>query len=512
MSLSRCRCVWGTLLLLVAFIAAAPVSPALAQQKVPKKDDDKKAPTVKRGGQPQTPSQQQTQTGQPQPGQTPPTAGPRPKEPIEPGPYVTRSQPRDWTLTVRVDVRADAPGAGALVLKSPAPSKQNAEDAGQIASSLFNFQTLTMVFPVPPETSGAKPIDANLSATLRINDRVVDDTVELVKKQQNNQPYPAGTRLALVSVKVGPNPEDLKSGECRNIAMELKVPMTCWRLAFDEKNAMLVDWPKGEWPATAKTLLTSQMIFMDAAPDGSPYDLTQLKTTVSQWTKGNPKSVPPVMLAKSIASQVITRVQPTGDAGDLERPGMKFLRTGQLQGLMLAGPAATLRDGRGTDMDIAVLLAAAYREAGLPARIVIGWDDQAGLSGSRDNFLNKNKSRGGFRTWVEFCLYDEPKNTINWVAVDVVKQRKVSSRPPALDKPWPYFGSNDEFNNVAPIAFQFHPPTTVLSYGYPGFWGWMMTPAPPSQAYQAITVQIDRSSKRGDDDKNTAPSNPNTRK
>src|SRR5438270_324469 len=82
------------------------------------------------------------------------------------------------------------------------------------------------------------------------------------------------------------------------------------------------------------------------------------------------------------------------------------------------------------------------------ARTVIGFD----VAGREVKFLNKSGKANHIRTWVEFALYDEAKNTINWVPVDVARMRKTTSRPMAIDRTWPYFGTHDELNQVPVIA------------------------------------------------------------
>lgn len=173
------------------------------------------------------------------------------------------------------------------------------------------------------------------------------------------------------------------------------------------------------------------------------------------------------------------------------RSGDVTTRTGEFAGVIIQPPAETLRSGRGTAADTAALLAALYRKAGIPARIVIGHD----TGGSR-NITGRQRSVG-LRYWVEFALYDEAANTINWVPVDVVRMRRATSRPPAIERPWRYFGTHDELDEVVPFAFHFHPPTDVVSYGAPAFWGWFVTPTPPVAATQTVRFSATTAPRRG---------------
>src|SRR5581483_8784634 len=144
----------------------------------------------------------------------------------------------------------------------------------------------------------------------------------------------------------------------------------------------------------------------------------------------------------------------------------------------------TLKKGKGSEFDMVCALAAVYRAAGLPARTVIGFDvGQSKTDGRR--FLGKRGS-SELRAWVEFPLVNPRDNALVWVPVDIVRMRKSSSRAKPLEQRWPFFGDNDALDRVIPFAFQFHPPTTVVSYGSPAFWGWLVMPKPPERVLQAV--------------------------
>jgi len=66
-----------------------------------------------------------------------------------------------------------------------------------------------------------------------------------------------------------------------------------------------------------------------------------------------------------------------------------------------------------------------------------------------------------------------------WIPVDIVKQREFSSRAPALNLRWEYFGNNVEFDMMVPVSYHWIPPENVVNAGVPGFWGWQPSPAVP---------------------------------
>ncbi len=454
-------------------------SEAIGQVKVPPKDKKDKS------------SQKQPASN---PNQTQPApVTNRPDELVEPGPYIAREMPKEWTMRARVRLTAKAPGIDAQILSLP-PSKQRSDNAVNAGNaSGFVFQALTMVFPVAPSTAGADPVDDGIEGWLKVDDRKVATTARVAKKQSSGSSYPGGTRLVQFSTRTGSGDDEVPNGVAREVEMEIEVPMICYRTRFDEASALKVPWPKNDWPPVVKSVFQPQ-VFVETSYDGTPYDQTRLKELVKDWTHGDPKSVTPAMLAKEIAAAVVQNFQPSGDARSV-------LRTGELQGFSLNGLEQTLANNRCTEFDLTCLLTAAYRSAGLPARLIIGIET---ANVDKKNFLDNRTKQGQFRSWVEFALYDEANNTLNWVPVDIVKLRKQSSRAQPLDRTWKYFGTHDELNQIAPIALQFHPPTSVIAYTVPGFWGWMVTPNPPSTAYQALLFDSFRTAKR--------PADPNDKK
>jgi hypothetical protein len=280
-----------------------------------------------------------------------------------------------------------------------------------------------------------------------------------------NDAYPCGTRLVRW---------ELLDKTGREVSLSVDIPMTCWATLFSRKDADMVRWPTGPWtPVAASTFNDFQNL--GTIGTGQPLVLVEhnnpvVQNLVSTWCDGkDPKTIPPVALAEWLAGNVLEMIQPNGD-------GLNFNDNGSLEGFQLKGAVQTILDKRGNDQDISCVVAAVYRAAGLPARIVIGYDinDKKGLN---KNFLTKKTGTNTFRSWVEFCLLDEKKKTEVWVPVDVTRQRKNSNKVLNTPKSWRYFGEHDELDGILPIAFQFHPPAAgVLSHGSPCFWGWFTTP------------------------------------
>lgn len=446
-------------------------------------------------------------TGQPTPAQPTPaqSVAPQPATPAsgrknEPaiGPYLTLSQPKELVLTARV-----------RVLKGNKEQQISDPFTGQstrvVTTDPFEpMQSIAMVWPVlPPTASSVTQLDG-ITGKLLLNDRVATTTFKAMKDYQGGVQYARFDAVA-----------DGQPLTPWKVELEVQIPATASRTAFDEKAALAVRWP-ASWPSVAASWLEPQL-FVESGfdennriqtykPDAVKAALEQAakQAGIADWTK-----VTPVAAAKIITSFVWGRVQlvtnvASRESRSGEMPPMRLAKdtvftSNDLGGIVVQPPQFTLETGRGTDYDACALLVAMFRQAGLPARPVIGYDRGGSSNSSMKNDLSSKARRDGrgLRCWVEFALYDEAANTINWIPVDIAKLNKSSSRPMPLDKPWRFFGSNDELNGVVPFAFHFFPPTDVVSYGAPGFWGWFVTPQAPKSAGQAISFSIGAASTRG---------------
>lgn len=399
---------------------------------------------------------------------TQPAAEARP-EPA-PGPYVKQTLPRDWVLQTRVRLRSET-------------SRDRDPTTGMPTGNRFEFNTMSLIFPVVIECGSSVAYDKQITSEFRVADAVVPKQPAMLKN------YAAGTHL--LRWDVGGTDQRIVS---REVGLRLEIPMRCFRTEFDEKRALMVPWPKGEWPKEAQATFMPQM-YLDIGWNADTrhneaYDGEPLSAALAAWEKQagqSWKSMPPVRVAKELARHVWEDVSPA------QGEGLRATQQGELSGIELQGPPVTLKTGKGTPNDMALLLTALLRKVGLPARTVIGWD----VGDSSGSFLSQSSTANRLRAWVEFALYDEAENTINWVPVDIVKMRESSSRPAPIDRPWRYFGTHDQLAGVAPIAFQFHPPTDVVAYGNPCFWGWFVTPTPPAAAEQALAFGATTMSHRG---------------
>lgn len=237
-----------------------------------------------------------------------------------------------------------------------------------------------------------------------------------------------------------------------------RVPTVCRESVFDERRAMEIPWPA--------TMPPPLLAWTKPEPGYIESDDQTVIELMNDWTDSRPRELNPALLAKTIAAGVVEYVQPDGArVGGSSRA--------RLQGLDVQGAAFVAENERGTIYDMVCLYVAACRAAGLPTRAVIGLDvDQTNKHGFPT-----------FHAWAEFALVDSDNNRIEWIPVDIVRQREFSSRPPPLPQTWEYFGNNRFLDTTVPVAFHFLPPSgavggaSVLPAVAPALWGWALDPA-----------------------------------
>ncbi len=284
--------------------------------------------------------------------------------------------------------------------------------------SRFDLGRAAVVAPLIERTSTHEPSTTNISATLRFDGRAVDDTPEYLTA------YQSGERLARFDAESITNADDME--------LWLDIPMLCRSVSFDEERATEITWPKAAWPAICASALQPQL-----AIDPNNEDIFAF---TERALGPKPYAEPPVIIAKKLASAVIEKFQPSGI-------GFEYDRTGRFAGIELALESETATQLTGSPADMAALYCATLRAAGLPARPVIGYNLYSAPE-ARDEEIHDLSSHCGVRFnegdstslprlsfWVEFALYDETNNTLEWIPVDVFAQRRTSSRPPALDQP-----------------------------------------------------------------------------
>jgi hypothetical protein len=386
------------------------------------------------------------------------------------------------------------------------------DEKGTRVSFRYNlpFETMSILFPMLPETSASvpRPHEATGKLVLGGIDAVTGLFVppgtaqpagmfptrpEILEKHFSGLYYHSGVKLAkLATGAIG------KQQQTNNVRFQIDLPMMTSNTVFDEAKALTVPWPKGPWPEVAQsTLLPQQWVDHEVVPGGKNviqrYDEKVFQVLIDSWLKGQDpkKDFTPVGLAKVLMGGMVRDISRDVNSlnyrqerpiSDTPVPNEAFAAgTAYLVGLKVRGAEYAARERRVSEWDMACLGAAIFRRCGLPTRLVMGFDKREAEEEEKGKQL-----KGKVRAWFEFYLFDEANNTGNWIICDPYRLRKDMSQPPPLTNRWKYFGTHDEMESVLPFAFQFVPPTEVVSYGAPAFWGWLVTPATPASAASGI--------------------------
>lgn len=324
-----------------------------------------------------------------------------------------------------------------------------------------------IVFPLIPSSAMHEARLDRARARVLVNNVLADNSPRLLEG------YQGPTTLAAWRIT---------NVDAHLITLIVEVPMRSYQTRIDEHRAFEIDWPAEDWSPEIALLLEPQLFVEVNDP--------AVQSLVERWTNGRPQNAKPYHLAKYLAGRVVEYVQPSEGLYRTAARGPQAGRTTTafVSGFNVNGAAHAATRGRGSPHDLACLLTAVYRAAGLPARLVIGLDQKK----------NNQSFPPVVRAWAEFYLLDERTGLGEWIPVDVVRQREFSSRMPPIKQRWEFFGHNEEFDFMVPIAHHWHPPTVVTNVGAPAFWGWLPQPENPL-ADQELRIWAFETPIRGDD-------------
>ena len=361
---------------------------------------------------------------------------------------------RDWTLNT--EVRLHPYQYRALQQRNIQPTTR------------FNLNGLHVVYPLIPATGMSIPNFKKLESKLEVGNVVVDEEPRIVSG------YQAGTNLGV-----------WEAGEMSNvnlIVLKLSTVTRCYETRIDEERAFQIPWPTEPWSDEIASCLEPQLFIESRDP--------RIRELVDEWTNGKPRRAKPYYLAKYLAAKVLESYQPSGSIYETTGRGpiRGNITAAFVSGYRVEGAVHAAVEGRGSPLDLANYLTAVYRAAGIPARLVIGFD----VKKSNESAVSV------IRAWTEFYLYDERHDVGEWIPVDIYGQRKFGSRAPAIDQRWQFFGHNEEFDFIIPFAFHWHPPTAVTNLGAPAVWGWIPEPDNPA-ADQEVRYYAFETPKRAED-------------
>jgi len=223
---------------------------------------------------------------------------------------------------------------------------------------------------------------------------------------------------------------------------------------IDDAAAARIAWPR-EFPDEVKDGLAPQMFIESDEPI--------FAETVARVSGGNLRMVPPYLAAKDLVRYAIKELQVTG-------PAVFRGRMNVLHGLYVDGALTAAVNGQGNPNDLVCVCVALLRAAGIPARPVIGVEED-------------DRNRKTFVTWAEFYLPEA-----GWIPFDPIAMRGKAIRNRDVRTPWPEFGSLKDLNRRIPLSYHFMPPRAVESPMAPAVWGWDPRPNGAPNMEQRITI------------------------
>lgn len=372
----------------------------------------------------------------------------------DPGPVLTRDNinKRDWVLQMEIQLRGVEPRQKTV---------RRINETGRIA-----FDNARVVFPVIGSSAAHDAHVERFAYSMYLAENELDQRPRVIKG------YQGGTSIAVM---------ELGQTSVTSMTLRMDIYTTSYETRIDEKRAMEIEWPEGEWSPEIASCLEAQIFVAPGDPE--------VKKLVERWTNGQPRKAKPYYLAKYLAGQVLEHTNLVdGWVGTAPRSWRDSVNVGvaSLEGIWLREIGGVAKSGRGSPMDMVNLLCSVYRAAGLPARVVIAEDHEQS---------HKNK-QATIHAWVEFYIFDERYQRGEWIPVDIIHQREFGSRAPNINQRWQHFGHSEEFDFMVPFAFHWVPPTAVRSPGPAGMWGWVVSPADPVVS-PSIRVDSMETPKRG---------------
>lgn len=293
--------------------------------------------------------------------------------------------------------------------------------------------------------------ETRIIPTFALEDRVVDPKFKLIETKSLE------TMLARYMI------EEFSG---KQIDMQMRQFVTSYSAKLNEKAAFNIQWPD-TWEKGIESALQPQMYIESSDP--------VIGQIVERWTGKSSdwkKTVAPHLMGKLCAQFVVENFQISG---------RNFVnnKNGLFAGLEMQGAKKSAEQMRGSLHDANCMFVALCRHMGLPARPVIGVD-----TGEKNELIS----------WAEYYL-----PTAGWVSVDL---RELKSSPGSMhqtNRPWPGLGTNDELNELVPLAHHFHPPAYVMGAGRQGkpmIWGWAPQPKRvPTD--QELRIDVMKAPKRG---------------
>ncbi len=308
----------------------------------------------------------------------------------------------------------------------------------------YRLEDAPIVFPVIFQGAYSRVPSESLWAKLWLEGRE-DQT--LSQRTRVDSGFPHHSHLAVLTVP--------RFGGY-SLRWRLGYRVQVWSSRINDAEAAQIAWPR-EWPKEVQDGLQRQMYIES--------DNTVFAETVAKISQGQLRMVPPYLAAKDIVRYCINNMRLSGD-------GVNRGNGGMLHGLEIVGATRAAATGVGGPHDLVCLCVAMLQAAGIPARPVIGVEED-------------ETDREVFVSWAEFYLPGA-----GWIPFDPVEMRGKGIRHLNVRQPWPEFGTMDDLNRRIPLAYHFVPPAAVEAPQTAAVWGWDPRPGRDPSSEQIIVMSI----------------------
>jgi hypothetical protein len=254
-----------------------------------------------------------------------------------------------------------------------------------------------------------------------------------------------------------------------SIRWQISYRTQAWSSRINDADAVQLSWPQS-WPDEVKDGLKPEKYI--------EIDDDFIKETLQKFTNGRVKQVAPYLAAKELIRSCIGAIRISGDGTDSGEFGVN-------RGMEVQGAYQALHSGIGSPHDLVCACVAMLRAANIPARPVIGCEENS-MKEDREELVS----------WLEFYL-----EGAGWIPCDPEVLRGKGVRNLDVHKPWPEFGTMKNLNERITLAYHFIPPISVQSPRNPAVWGWNPRPGGDPGSEQNIKMGITSRGKGVEDPK-----------
>ncbi|MEO0512473.1 MAG: transglutaminase-like domain-containing protein [Planctomycetota bacterium] len=388
-------------------------------------------------------------------------AVPAAAQPALDNPYMTFKDRTESTARATIEIRS----FGNFVL--PGVGVSNPQN---IVGGNLQVSGGTIFFPAPKRTAASIAHDNGIRGAVAANSNFFARPVTLAGDiEETTKLFPAGARYAELEVGSLQAPTFL--------AFQFEMRHSLFNTVFNETAAAQLPWPETLPPEAAAALEPQPLV--SVTPEGESVREPVADLLTSMIGDNDIREITPLAAAKYLTAELIYRFRvqaevPQVPGGFLNRNNALLQTSGrvtELRSLAITDAGTAANRLTGSRFTLVNLWVALMREAGIPARVVVGFDLGSALSIGRFEFDTIDPREPGVIAWAEFALYDQASDILTWVPVDVYELDQQTNQRQNWQQPWNFFGTHPYLSTYVPIAHAWYPPMSATVFGF-SLWGW----------------------------------------